>query len=152
DQGTAAPLSPKKREEIERFITELTECVANADRTAVAQPDTIVKPQSTPPPGATPSAPIPEPAPKAEPRDNDGGDDVVRQPERVSPQRVVARLTGGVAMISAGDLSIPVQPVIGLIGGYPIQLAPLTLELGAALSYTPLPYTVMDESAAPSSR
>jgi len=144
DQGTGTPLSSKKREEVERFIAELTECVANADRTAVAQPDTIVKPQSTPP-GATPPAPIPEPAPKAEPKDNDGGDEVVRQPEHVSPQRVVARLTGGVAMISAGDLSIPVQPVIGLIGGYPIHLAPLTLELGAALSYTPLPYMVMDE-------
>jgi len=169
DQGGAAPLSPKKKGEIERFITELTECVANTDRSGFAQPDTIVKPQPGTPAGTamfatTPatSAPhvSPAPAPKAVPgarrgasgptaelgpKDEDDGDDAVTgQPRRADPQLVVARLTGGVAMIRAGDLRIPVQPVFGLIGGYPIHIAPLIVELGAALSYIPLPYTVMD--------
>jgi tetratricopeptide (TPR) repeat protein len=169
DQDTVAPLSQKKKDEIEKFITELTECVANADRSAVAQPDTIVKPQLTPPsapptPVAVPTTPAPPAAaPSAapgarrgasgrtaalEPKDDDedGDDAVAKQPPSAGPQLVVARLTGGVAMISAGDLGVPVQPVFGLIGGYPIHLAPLTLELGAALSYTPLPYTVMNDS------
>lgn len=61
------------------------------------------------------------------------------------PKLVVTRLTGGQALISAGDLGIPVQPAFGLVGGYPIHLAPVTVEVGAALSYTPLPYVVMDE-------
>jgi hypothetical protein len=49
------------------------------------------------------------------------------------------------ALIDVGDLDIPVQPMFGLIGGYPIHIAPVTIEVGAALSYTPLPYAVMDE-------
>lgn len=172
DQDTATPLSQKKKDEIEKFIAELTECVANADRSAVAQPDTLVKPQLTPSaatlgPVAAPTTPAPtaaaSPAPSAapgarmgasdrtaalEPKDDDedGDDAVAKQPPSAGPQLVVARLTGGVAMISAGDLSVPVQPVFGLIGGYPIHLAPLALEIGAALSYTPLPYTVMNDS------
>jgi len=171
DQDTAAPLSQKKKDEIERFITELTACVANADRSAIAQPDTIVKPQltapaATPAPAAAPRLAPPSAAAPAlalsaapgarrgatgrtaspEPKEEDEGDDaVVKQPPSAGPQLVVARLTGGVAMISAGDLGIPVQPVFGLIGGYPLHLSPLTIELGAALSYTPLPYAVMDE-------
>jgi hypothetical protein len=144
----APPLSPKKKDEIDRFIAELTECAANADRTAVAQPDTIVKPppaiasRTSAPAAPAPDAPpaIPAPASKAVPE----ASSVAAQQAGADPQRLVARLTGGVAMISAGDLVVPVQPVVGLTGGYPIHLAPLTLELGAALSYTPLPYTVMD--------
>jgi hypothetical protein len=169
EQDAAAPLSQKKKDEIEKFISELTECVANAERSAVSQPDTIVKPQlmTTAPPmtttttgtmtttttrnstaPTTTNAPSGKKGPTAalEPKNQEGEDDAVTK-ERPStgPRRVVARLTGGMALISAGDLDIPIQPMFGLIGGYPIHIAPVTIEVGAALSYTPLPYAVMDE-------
>lgn len=35
EQDPAAPLSPKKKDEVERFIAELTECAASTDRSAV---------------------------------------------------------------------------------------------------------------------
>lgn len=167
DQDTVTPLSQKKKDEVEKFIAEATECVANADRSAIAQPDTIVKPQltatvptTTAPPAtlttAVPMAPadtkptISSPAKRRTAalghKDDEGEDDTVAKAHPSSgPKLVVARLTGGVALISAGDLNIPVQPVFGLVGGYPIHIDPLTIEIGAALSYTPLPYAVMDE-------
>jgi hypothetical protein len=147
EQDTAAPLSQKKKDEIEKFISELTECVANAERSAVSQPDTIVKPQLTTTIStatATPSGTKRRTA-APEPKDVEGEDDAVtKEQPSAGPKFVVARLTGGVALISAGDLGIPVQPVFGLFGGYPIHIAPVTVEVGAALSYTPLPYAVMD--------
>src|SRR5262249_13985690 len=151
----------------ERFITELTACVTNADRSAVAQPDTIVRPQLTPAATPTPAvAPIPvqaaatlappsatvasaSAAPEARRevrgrtavlasnRDNGEDDDAVaKQLPSNGPRLLVARLTGGVAKVSASDLRIPVQPVFGVTGGYPVHFTPWIVEFGAALSYT----------------
>jgi len=154
EQDTAAPLSQKKKGEIEKFISELTECVANAERSAVSQPDTIVKPQlmtTTPTTTTTPTATTTPSGTKVrtaalEPKGEEDDDDAVtKKRPSAGPKFVVARLTGGMALIGAGDLDIPVQPMFGLIGGYPIHIAPVTIEVGAALTYTPLPYTVMDE-------
>ena len=158
EQDTAAPLTQKKQDEIEKFITELTECVAKADRTAVTQPDTIVKPQLTPPAPPATTAAVPSAATAPTPAGRPGlrvaaldtprkvgGDAVANaRPEEV-PGLIVVRFAGGVALISAADLGIPVQPAVRLTGGYPIHLTQVTLELGAALSYTPLPYEVMGD-------
>jgi hypothetical protein len=76
------------------------------------------------------------------PRDADGDAAANARPDE-APGLFVVRLAGGVALLSAADLGIPAQPVLRLTGGYPIRLAAMTLELGAALSYTPLPYEVM---------
>jgi hypothetical protein len=161
EQDTAAPLSQKKKADIEKFVAELTECVAKAERSAGAQPDGIVKPQPAPaasPPTAPGGAQQPtettaRAASKtrtaaAEPKGEDDERDtaVTRTLPVTEPRFIVARLTGGVALLSAGDLEIPVQPVVRVGGGYPIRLSPLTVEVGAALSYTPLPYRVMGES------
>lgn len=174
EQDTAPPLSQKKKDEIEKFINEATECVAKADQSAVAQPDTIVKPSlTTPTTTTTPTPPIAPPSatqllllpemttPRTtmtpigtkgatataalEPKDDEGeGDVVTKERPIISPKLLVARLTGGVAMIGAGGLDIPAQPVFGLFAGYPIHITPVTVEVGAALSYTPLPYVGMD--------
>jgi hypothetical protein len=56
-----------------------------------------------------------------------------------------ARLIGGATYISAGDLGVPLQPVFGVAAGHPFPLHPVTLEVGAAMSYTPLPYQVMSD-------
>jgi hypothetical protein len=172
EQDTTAPLSQRKKDDIEKFIAELNECIAKAERSAGAQPDGIVKPQAgAAAPGVSPpaaqggaaqstatGAPTPATGPAsggpirtaaAEPRveGEDEPDTAVTTTLPVAePRLVVARLTAGVALVSSGDLEIPAQPVVRLGGGYPIHLAPLTVEIGAALSYTPLPYEVMGES------
>lgn len=49
DADTANPLSPKKREEVDRFISQLTDCAAKADTTAGTPPDTIARPDKSGP-------------------------------------------------------------------------------------------------------
>lgn len=152
DQDTAAPLPQKKRDEVDKFIAELTECVANAERSAGTQPDTVVKPPSPAsgtPPGAAPSAELSAASATGSrgAMHRTGGDDA-NQSGAVADDAtgpVIVRFTGGVAMLSAADLGIPVQPVLRLGGGYPLHAGLATIEVGAALSYSPLPYLVMDE-------
>src|SRR5690606_26051854 len=63
------------------------------------------------------------------------------------PSMVSVRVDAGAGKLSAGDLDPPIQFAGAIIGGYPLTLNPqLQLELGAALSFTPVPYTTtMDE-------
>lgn len=57
---------------------------------------------------------------------------------------VSARVESGIALLGAGDdLDIPMQPAFLVSGGYPLAAGPATIEVGAGLSYTPLPYEVM---------
>jgi hypothetical protein len=60
-----------------------------------------------------------------------------------APKVVSARFTGGVAMLHSADLGMPVQPSIGITGAYPVPAGPVTLELGAGFTWTPLPYETM---------
>ena len=60
-----------------------------------------------------------------------------------NPKMVSARVVTGIALLASGDLEIPVQPSFGVVGGYPLPVGPALLELGAGLSYTPLPYEAM---------
>lgn len=157
DQDTTDPLSQKKKDDIEKFIGELTECAMNADRSANV-------PLANPPDDHSAAAAAAAnhqhaddhegEAPTGrgtkghtaalEPKGDKGEDEAVtKEQPSAGAKLVVARLTGGMALISAGDLGIPVQPMFGFIGGYPIHIAPVTIEVGAALSYTPLPYAVM---------
>jgi hypothetical protein len=57
-----------------------------------------------------------------------------------APKLVAVRFAGGIAKLSSGDLGIPVQPSVGITGGYPLALGSLTLELGAGFAWSPLPY------------
>jgi hypothetical protein len=67
--------------------------------------------------------------------------DRVTKPATTEPKVVSARLVGGAAKVSAGDLNVPIQSAFGLIGGYPIPVAPqLRIEPGLALLGTPVAY------------
>src|SRR5262249_41122173 len=130
DQDTAAPLSQRKKDEVEKFISELAECVAKADQSVTAQPDTIVKPPVTTAVTATAMTTTATPKTKRqsgtkentaalESRGDEGeGDASTKERPSAGAKRLVARLTGGIALIGAGDLDIPAQPVFGLFGGY----------------------------------
>jgi hypothetical protein len=159
DQDTSAPLGQKKRDEIERFVVELTECVANTERSAGTPPDTIVKPPLTgststsavgtgapATPGSSANATPPGESGSASDRMREPGAEAVATARPVEASRlVVVRLVAGIALLGATDLAMPAQPVLRLASGYPIHAGPVTMELGVSLSYTPLPYEVMDE-------
>jgi hypothetical protein len=73
----------------------------------------------------------------------DGPADTSGVTASVAPQGATllsARFTGGVALLKSSDLDIPVQPSIGITAAYPLPLGPVTIELGAGFSWTPLPY------------
>jgi len=147
DTDKDKPLDPKKRAEIEARIKELEDCARQQEAIKNKPPDTL-KPDdpSDPRGGGKPDTGTKGPDVAAKPDgdgDGDGedGDDLkVQKPAEQPPRVLSVRLVGGGAKISAGDLDVPIQATGALIGGYPIPLDKLIIEVGAGFSFTPVPY------------
>jgi tetratricopeptide (TPR) repeat protein len=149
DADKARPLAADKRADIEARIKELEECARQQEAIKNKPPDTTLKPDDPDDAGGKgdargASSRPPEVA--ARPEDDgaaDGDGDrglEVRRPAAGAPRRVSLRLVGGAAKVSLGDLDVPIQVTGALIGGYPVLAGPVQLELGAALSFTPVPF------------
>jgi len=107
-------------------------------------------------PTPTPTvAPTPTPTPTAAPTTvakvgddsgGGGGDDDDSGSVRATapgahPQLFVARFTGGLGKVKAGDLAVPVQATFSLFGGYPIAINDqLQIDVGVDATYTPVPF------------
>jgi hypothetical protein len=76
---------------------------------------------------------------------SDGSDDgggVRATAPTTAPKLLSARFTGGASRISAGDLSVPIQATFSLFAGYPVMVNDaLEVDIGAAGTFTPLPFT-----------
>lgn len=76
--------------------------------------------------------------------DGDGGEEggLHRRMTGEGPTLLSARLEGGVSKVQTGNIPTPVHAGFALIGGYPLKLPvdKLSLEVGAAITYTPLLY------------
>jgi hypothetical protein len=165
DQDTAKPLNADKRKEIEGWIAELETCEKNQDAIANKRPDTTMPPNGTPTGTGTGTTTATKPVGTATTTttnptgtgsgtkvadagngEGDGdGDDAggvhagvtVEQPKLIS-----LRFTGGVSKISAGNLTVPIEPTFNLFAGYPIAVnQQLEVDLGVDLNFTPVPYT-----------
>jgi hypothetical protein len=151
DTDKNKPLDPKKRADIEARIKELEDCARQQEAIKNKPPDNL-KPDD---PSDSKSNTKPDPDGKGtdvankdpDGGDGDGGDggdgdgDLgVSKPAEQPPRVVSVRLVGGGAKISAGDLNVPIQATGALVGGYPIALDKLVLELGAAFTFTPVPF------------
>jgi hypothetical protein len=156
---TVKPISPKKRKEVDDFIAELEVCVRQQTQLSEKPPVDNVPPDGEAgdkgkssgdkgrPPGETARQdPPPRKAvatvPKQPEPDADPEDTGVTQPATGGqPRTISARLIGGGSKVNAGSISVPFQATFGLIGGYPIPVNPrLTVEAGAAFTFTPAPY------------
>lgn len=84
DQDTKHPLDATKSAELERFISELTECAAKAERSAGAQPDTIDRPDASATPAAT-TEPADADASDTSAEDDAAGDDTEQELEGEVP-------------------------------------------------------------------
>jgi tetratricopeptide (TPR) repeat protein len=72
---------------------------------------------------------------------DDDDDEGVEETGTFGAKLVSVRATGGVALIDAGDNNdIPVQPAFVLDIGYPLAAGPVNLDVGAAVSFSPIPY------------
>ena len=157
--ASKAPLTKSERDEVGRFIDQLTPCAQQAASTAQVKPDTLNQPSGTPPQTQTPPpapittpppapAPAPAPAPKvadATPAAPETTDDsgVTATTTTEPPHAFAAYAAAGISKIGVGNLGIPVQPSLVAGAAYPIALGPIVLDVGAGVSYAPLPYDAM---------
>lgn len=132
EQDAKKPVRPQLKEEIEKRIIELDDCVK---RELASKPPQQLEPGTTTPPPANPEVPKDEP-------------DVVEEPDEptsTAPSMLSVRALAGAAKLSAGNLDTKLQFTAGVLGGYPLAINDkLTLELGAAFGFTPVPYTTAD--------
>jgi hypothetical protein len=140
EKDTAAPISPKKREEVDKFINELSECAAKADTATNVMPQSLDRPPGTGTTGTTTTTAQKEPLESEEESEEVVEEDPGTQAP-VGAKLVSTRAMLGVAMIGGGEnLEFPVQPSFGISGGYPLPAGPAIVEVGGGLSYSPLPY------------
>jgi tetratricopeptide (TPR) repeat protein len=149
---TVKPIPVKTRKEIEERIPELEACVQQQSSISKKPPV-----NNLPPDGdggeKVDKGPAAEPPHKEAPREvaaattgpatggdaDDGGS--VTVPATAAPHLISARLIGGGTKVSAGENPVPVQATFALVAGHPIAINPkLTVEAGAALTFTPVPF------------
>jgi hypothetical protein len=151
DNDTRKPLRADKRQEIEDRIKELDDCAKQQEAIRNKPPDQNLRPEG--------DGPTEDPADKVKAADkqisnaddDDGDDDdggeVTKSAPGTAPTVVSLRAFGGAAKLTTGDLDVPIQATGGLIGGYPLALSDkFVLELGAGLTFTPVPYDSMGSS------
>jgi hypothetical protein len=150
EQDTKKPLRPQLKEEVEKRIGELEECMKR--ELAAKPPQQLDNGGGTPAStgntgaGTTGTGPTVATGPDgAGPTvDQDTGSDG-GAPASTAPSMLSVRALAGAAKLSAGDLDTKLQFTAGVLGGYPLAINDkLTLELGAAFAFTPVPYTTSD--------
>jgi hypothetical protein len=167
DQDTTKPLDASKRAEIEGWIAEAEKCSAQEDSLAQKRPDSTMKPdgghpattptttttpKTTTPTTTTPptTTPATTPKPTVATKSGDDDDDSSTSSSGVTksatagaaPQLFVARLTGCVGKVEAGNLTVPIQGTFNLFAGYPIQINDqLEVDAGLNVGYMPVPFT-----------
>jgi hypothetical protein len=155
---TAKPLPAKTRKAVEDFIIDAENCVKQQTQLSQKPPVTNVPPDGegndkhpSPDKGRAPgetarqdpprkdvASAQKQPEPDTDPEDTG----VTRPVTGGQPRMISARLIGGGSKASVGSLSVPVEPAFGVVAGYPIPVNPkLTLEVGAAFTFAPTPWT-----------
>jgi len=75
--------------------------------------------------------------------EEDDGGSVTKPAQLAGPHVLSARLTGGGTKVSTGSIEVPVQATFALVAGYPIAVNhQLTIDVGGAFTFTPVPYTI----------
>jgi tetratricopeptide (TPR) repeat protein len=148
DSDTKKPLDPKKRQDIEDRIKELEDCARQQEAIAKkppenVQPDGGQNPNNTtnPKDPKTPTNPNNKVATTTKPPDDEDEDGVSKTVKKPGAHLLSARLVGGGAKISTGDLDVPLQATAALIAGYPIPVNDqITVDAGIGFTFTPVPY------------
>lgn len=133
---------PKRAEKIDKFIVELEACAKQQQTAADQKPDDLSGPangqNAT---GGTTGTDV------ATADDDDVDDDEdIDQEVAVGPSMVSARGSAGIAFITAtnrAEKNTVNDPAVALTAGYPIALGPATVDVGAAFTFSPMPYQTM---------
>ncbi|HEY0990855.1 MAG TPA: hypothetical protein VGD80_27565 [Kofleriaceae bacterium] len=153
----ASPLDPQRRQEVEDRIKDLEACAEQAQRISKRPPDSLPGDADTggdkPPPAGDVrkdthdearrqvAAPGNTPPAGDEEEHTDKGEP---RSTNVRPHLISARLTGGGTKFNMGPMvKVPLQAAFALTAGYPIAIDDrLTIDAGAVLTVTPVPYSI----------
>ena len=153
---TVKPLPAKTRKEVEDRISELEACAQQAASISKKPPNNNLPPDGDGgDKGQTPgtdtghkeprkdvATTAPGSVPPTGPDDDDSGG-VTRPATTGAPHLISLRFAGGGTNVSAGNIPVPVQATFALTAGYPIPINDrLTVEAGAVLTFTPVPFDV----------
>ena len=163
---TAKPIPAKKKREVEEFISQLDACVRQQTQVSEKPPVNNIPPEgegekssgdgrkdprreprkdvTTTAPGTVVASNAGAGGPGGPGGDDDDGGSVTRSAVAGQPHLISLRFTGGGTKVSAGGSAVPVQATFALTGGYPIAINDkLTVEAGAAFTFTPVPFEFM---------
>jgi hypothetical protein len=150
NNDTVKPLPAKTRKEVEDRINDLEVCVQQATTIGKKPPNINIPPDGD---GGDKTPPPPPPAGDTRKdvatatgrgRTEDSEGEVAEPKLRArGPHVISARAIGGGTKVSAGASTVPVQATFALFAGYPIAInSKLTVDAGAAFTFTPVPYNM----------
>jgi hypothetical protein len=156
ENDTKKPIKPTLKVEVEKRIVELDDCIkrelASKPPTALDNGTTATTTTTTPTTaGSLTKASGTQTATGGDDEGDDeedsDGDGITRR-ATAQPSLVSVRAGAGAGKLSAGNLDVPVQFAASLIAAYPLALGDkLSLDVGAALSFTPVPYTTVSDAS-----
>jgi hypothetical protein len=161
DQDTAKPLRPEKRAEVQQWITDLEQCAKTQESIAKKPPDSTISPNATDG-GTTTTKTDGTTAANGttagnttvgqvgngegegetdEGEEGEGDGEGVAETATLQPRVISARLVGGGAKVTAGDLTIPVLASFAVTAGYPVlSQDKLEVDAGVVFGFQPVPY------------
>ena len=145
EADTVKPLTAQERKDVEDRIHELEACAREQEAIKNRQPEGITKPDPQP----DPNKPDPNDPNKqvgvVTPPDDEEEEGGVSATVEGPPRLLSARLAFGGSKISMGDVSVPLQATVAVMGGYPIALnEQATLEVGVGLGFTRVKWDAME--------
>jgi hypothetical protein len=156
ENDTVKPIPAKTRKEVEDRINELEVCAQQAASISRKPPNSNLPPDSDGGDKGQPSGTdtghketrkdVATGAPGNTSASGPGGDDddsggVTRPGAIGAPHLISVRFAGGGTSVSTGNIPVPVQATFALTAGYPIPINDkLTVEAGAVLTFTPVPF------------
>ncbi|MBA3503711.1 MAG: hypothetical protein M4D80_35385 [Myxococcota bacterium] len=147
DVDTVKPLSAQERKDVEDRIKELEACAREQEAIKNRQPDGITKPEGgetkPDPTKVDPTKPV---VGVTTPVEGEGeGEGEVRATVDGTPRLLSARLAFGGSKVSVGDVSVPLQATVAVMGGYPIVInEKMTAEVGIGLGFTRVKWDAME--------
>lgn len=160
---TVKPLAPERKAEVDGWVKDGEACIKQQEDLRKGTPDGTVKPgddgarkpdvTTTNPPqtGGNPTTTTTA----AKPSDQhvatvttdagaNGNVGIIAPAPAAAPHLLSLRVLGGATIVSAGDLKFPTQATGTLLAGYPLAINDkLSIEVGVALQYTPVPFDDM---------
>jgi len=145
ETDTVKPLTEKERKDVDDRIKELEACAREQEAIKNRKPEGITKPDGTDVKPETKPETKPVVGVVTPPGEGEDPEDGIRDTMTGQPKLLSARLAFGGSKISIGDVSVPLQATVAVMGGYPIAInEKMTIEAGIGLGFTRVKWDAME--------